>query len=317
MRAMTRDSQSQQEPCELQRLWEHGFSVVPCHRTTGQGAKIPCVRWKEFQERKACREEIEQWLHTDLNPNVAIVTGAVSGIVVIDCDSQDAVRAMENLLNEPTPTVATARGCHFYFQHPGGRIPNVQHLYTGMDVRGDGGYVLAPDSIHPSGRHYEWIVSPWEAALVAMPPTLLSAMNLPQYQTGSTDAAHRIGAGQFDVRVGDSSSTPWMLRTSARLVRQCTRYGAAALAGELRRLHEIPLAEGNNKQYRMAQASYRMGQLVPSGCVSREEVFDAFLDVWCDRWAKPHAQGVRTITAGLNAGRETPRVAARRPAARR
>ena len=49
------------------------------------------------------------------------------------------------------------RGQHFYFQHPGVPIPNYAgKLGPGLDVRGEGGYVVAPPSIHLSGKPYEW-----------------------------------------------------------------------------------------------------------------------------------------------------------------
>ena len=58
-----------------------------------------------------------------------------------------------------TVEVITTRGRHLYFQTPETSVRNsAGKVAPGIDVRGDGGYVLAPPSIHPSGRRYEWSV---------------------------------------------------------------------------------------------------------------------------------------------------------------
>jgi hypothetical protein len=128
-------------------LERFGFSVIPM--TTD---KVPAVPWKGFQERKASIQEILDWP----KDNLAIVTGSISGIVVVDCDTkEDAVWFWKNRSESPA-VVKTRRGFHFYFQHPGEPIKNGIKIEGHYDVKGDGGYVLAPPSTHSEGC-YKWV----------------------------------------------------------------------------------------------------------------------------------------------------------------
>jgi len=87
------------------------------------------------------------------------VTGAVSGLVVVDCDNEAGI-AWANAHLSPTPIkVRTAKGEHWYYQHPGGRVRNKVRINTGdpavaIDVKADGGYVVGPGSVHASGHVY-------------------------------------------------------------------------------------------------------------------------------------------------------------------
>lgn len=93
---------------------------------------------------------------------VGLKTGAGprgSDIIVVDLDSDAAVQAWEALGGSgPTMTVATPRGAHLYFAHPGFPVKNsASDLGAGIDVRGDGGFVVAPGSPHRSGGKYELV----------------------------------------------------------------------------------------------------------------------------------------------------------------
>ena len=68
-------------------------------------------------------------------------------------------------------SVTGGGGRHLYFRHPGGHVPNRVGIQLGIDVRGDGGYVVAPPSVHPNGGHYFWVAgrSPRESALAFAP----------------------------------------------------------------------------------------------------------------------------------------------------
>jgi len=132
-----------------------GLSVIPI------GAdKRPLVKWKEFQERRASEAQIGMWWEMWPNANVGLVTGHVSGIIVLDCDNEIAMQEWQTHFAElglATSCCKTGRGAHFYFQHPGGTVKNFAGKIEGLDLRGDGGYVIAPPSIHASGVLYEWI----------------------------------------------------------------------------------------------------------------------------------------------------------------
>jgi putative DNA primase/helicase len=95
-------------------------------------------------------ETIRAWWTRWPSATVAIRTGAESGIVAIDADLHEAgaAEALAEMHLPPTRIHRTPRGGHHYlYQHPGGRVPcSVGKLGTGIDVRGDGGYILVPPS---------------------------------------------------------------------------------------------------------------------------------------------------------------------------
>lgn len=107
---------------------------------------------------------IECWWRQEPDYNIAIATGAASGVFVVDLDGIDAeaeLRRLEVRHGALPATVEsiTARGRHIFFLFPDRPVRNsAGKLAPGIDTRGDGGYVLAPPSIHPCGRRYEWSV---------------------------------------------------------------------------------------------------------------------------------------------------------------
>jgi hypothetical protein len=113
--------------------------------------------------------QIERWWRMLANTNIGIVTGAASGIIVLDVDPRHGGDAsLEALIAKcgklpDTPIVLTGGGgWHYYFKHPGPgvHVPNSSgQLGPGLDVRADGGYVVAPPSLHVSGQLYTWELS--------------------------------------------------------------------------------------------------------------------------------------------------------------
>lgn len=141
-----------------------GFSVIPIGKN-----KIPAIKWEEFQQRKATEEEIHEWDNKFPSSNIGIVTGAISGIVVVD------VEAGGDTKNLP-PTVVSKTGgggYHFYYKHPNKPVKNAVRIREKTDIRADGGYVVAPCSIHSSGNSYEWLVSPEDADFAELPQWIL------------------------------------------------------------------------------------------------------------------------------------------------
>jgi Bifunctional DNA primase/polymerase, N-terminal/Primase C terminal 1 (PriCT-1) len=154
-------------------------------------AVFPCLpRRKEPATKHGLKDAITDlgmirgWWRQEPQFNVAIATGAVSNIFVIDVDGLDAEIELRRLEAEhgelpPSVEVITARGRHLYFRWPEIPIRNsAGKIAPGIDVRGDGGYVLAPPSIHPTGRRYEWSVD-CASALAEAPAWLLDKVALP------------------------------------------------------------------------------------------------------------------------------------------
>lgn len=150
-----------------------GFSVIPLDHPFApvaedpkQAGKVPIVSWARFQSERASDEQLREWFDRGRVRNLAIVTGAISGIVVVDCDSPEAEEfAADNLPPTPMATRTGSGGLHLMFRHPGGSVRNRARMRTSrgilkLDVRADGGYVVAPTSQHSNGRLYEK-VGPW------------------------------------------------------------------------------------------------------------------------------------------------------------
>lgn len=184
---------------EIYRLAELGFSVVPAavatKRATGEvvcscgklrcpsPGKHPLPSWAAYQTTRPTRPELKNWQLRHPTCNVSIVTGAVSGIVVVDVDpargGDESLAALPPLPD--TVTVLTGGGgTHLYFRHPGDReIANRAGWRPGVDIRADGGQVIAPPSVHSSGRTYEWEAGrdPWSFPIAELPEWLLRELD--------------------------------------------------------------------------------------------------------------------------------------------
>jgi hypothetical protein len=143
-----------------------GFSVIPLN------GKLPVIRWKEFQTRQASSVELESWFSSGANlpTGIGIVTGRLSGIVVVDCDrNEDGEFWRENFPASPVVIATGGGGSHFYYAYPiGSDIRNhVGVLDRKIDIRAEGGYITAPPSRHPCGKRYSFLSADWKEALPA------------------------------------------------------------------------------------------------------------------------------------------------------
>jgi uncharacterized protein DUF3987/bifunctional DNA primase/polymerase-like protein/primase-like protein len=134
---------------------EHGWSVIPIRPRN----KSPLIPWKEYQARMASPDELAEWFD-DTENNIGVVAGELSNLTIVDCDTEEAIRFFEEeslKRGEPTATyiIKTPKGRHYYFQYvPGSNNFQAKREWPGIDLRSEGGYVVAPPSIHPSGKRY-------------------------------------------------------------------------------------------------------------------------------------------------------------------
>lgn len=156
--------------------FRRGWSVIPLIPR----GKRPLVRWAPYQRIRADEAKLTAWFRRWPEANLGIVTGEISGLVVLDVDpAHGGGESLTRLEAETGPLPRTAQalsgggGRHFYFSHPRQPSPNRAGVRPGLDLRGDGGYVTAPPSVHPSGRPYAWVVSPDEAPLAPLPAWLM------------------------------------------------------------------------------------------------------------------------------------------------
>ena len=143
-------SRKSRETCEAAALayQQLGWSVIPLRH----GEKIPILPWQEYQDRRANEDEIRAWFKRWPRANLGIVTGPISGLVVLDVDPRHGGEESLRLWSErhgPLPATAEA-------------------------ITGRGGMVVAPPSIHPSGQPYVWkpAHAPTDLALAPLPQWL-------------------------------------------------------------------------------------------------------------------------------------------------
>lgn len=155
-------------------LAKRGYAVFPLH-SPASGKPCDCNDLKCDSPAKHPRtkhgladattdtEKIGQWWGMWPHANIGVATGPDSGLVVLDIDprhggDEELVRLMR--LNEPLPDGPAyetgSGGSHYWFRHPGFKITSRNGVGPGIDVKGDGGYVIVPPSIHATGGSYEW-----------------------------------------------------------------------------------------------------------------------------------------------------------------
>jgi hypothetical protein len=155
-------------------LAARGLRVFPCSPRAKTPATVHGVK-----DATTNLDTIREWWQAVPDYNVAVATGSPSSIFVVDLDSLDAEAELRGLElkhgNLPCSVeVITARGRHIYFKMPASSVRNsAGKIAPGIDVRGEGGYVLVPPSIHPSGRPYCWSVD--TVSTFADPPEWLLA----------------------------------------------------------------------------------------------------------------------------------------------
>lgn len=137
---------------------DNGWRIIPIPA----GKKFPegFTRW---QERATTDHQlIDQWWTEHPDHGIGIATGPGSGIWVLDVDDYDSYRDLEQR-HQPLPDTLTvitgSGGYHFYYRWPDNAVIRNNastRLGPGLDIRGDGGFVVAPPSVHPNGREYTW-----------------------------------------------------------------------------------------------------------------------------------------------------------------
>jgi hypothetical protein len=276
------------------RLARSGWQVLPCHSPVQDGCsctqpdcsspgKHPRTR-QGLHDASSDPAVVCSWWQRWPGANLGVRTGAVSGLVVVDVDpAHSGLETMRRLSDEaPIPKGLRVRtgsgGWHLYFAHPGGQVRNSAGtaLGPGVDVRGDGGYVIAPPSRHVSGENYRWSGS-WD--LPDLPDHLMERIRRPE-------------------RPIRPASEP------VRIDRALSAWAARALHDEA---HQVRTAASGGRNHRLNRAAFSLGQIVATGVLDVETVTDQLHHA-----ALAAGLGAReatlTIQSGLRAGMQRPRV---------
>lgn len=277
--------------CIALRYARHGWPVLPLWwpkkegcacgaKDCGSPGKHPLGSLVPHGVKEASKDQeiLTGWWRLFPQANVGVATGPVSGLLVMDLDPRHGGRP--EFLPGPIPRTPTVRtgsgGWHIYLAWPGSvkHLPKVLPGSPGVDLKGSGGYVVAPPSVHVHGNRYRWEISPEDTSLAVCPDWLLAAIA----KTSFTKILQEISFG-----TGGAYGTP---------------YGRAALRRELARLAETPQGNRNNA---LNRASFMLGKLVALGHLQESLVADLLYMLGGYIGLGEH-EVKKTIRSGLNAG---------------
>jgi Bifunctional DNA primase/polymerase, N-terminal len=256
-------------------LASRGLPVFPCVPRD----KLPAIRGG-FYSATTNPETIKRlWRIADRN--VGIPTGSVSGFWVLDIDGAGGETALDDLQRTngalpPTREAITGGGGrHLLFKYTGPIQTTVGRIAPGIDTRGDGGYIVAPPSIHPNGRAYAWrsydqlaIAPDWLVRLARTKPSTISERALAAVRSSHPN-------GQPDA------------------------YGRVALERELADLAATPLGYRNHF---LNRAAFRLFQLVGGGELDQRLVEDGLIEA-CHANGLIKDDGMRSVLATIASAR--------------
>lgn len=125
------------------------------------GMKSPAVAWATYQHRLPTETELRRWWGMNPDFNIGIVTGKISNLAVVDVDPKRGGQVDPFVFEHPTDVVVQTggNGYHLYYRYPEDidNVPNLVGFQPGLDIRGDGGIIIAPPSVHTTGSRYAWI----------------------------------------------------------------------------------------------------------------------------------------------------------------
>ena len=262
-----------------------GFALFPLQ----PGRKHPASGLAPHGCKNATRETVRLLAWAD-DPalNIGIATGQLSGVFVLDLDSAEAGAEAASRGLPPTLAVVTPRGRHLYFRHPGGAVRNRVRIFPDADIRGDGGYVVAPGShFVPSVAEreagklegvYAFETPPKVTAIAAAPDWLLSLLCPPE---PAALIATGLGGGG----------------------RRAVAWSETALDAELAALRSAPQGTRNAA---LNTAAYNLGQLAGGGCLASNDTLALLRGVAKDIGLD--AEEIEaTLASGWGAGLAKPR----------
>ncbi len=135
----------------IDKYLKAGFNVIPLR----ERAKIPAVKWLKLLENPLTKEELYKRFEINPNLNIGLITGPYSGgLVVVDIDNSAPEELAFLIAENPTVTVKTSRGRHYYYLSKN-KLDSI--IFDWGEFRSNGLYVVAPPSIHPDGTEYQFI----------------------------------------------------------------------------------------------------------------------------------------------------------------
>ncbi|PLS85373.1 MAG: hypothetical protein CYG60_12950, partial [Actinobacteria bacterium] len=226
-----------------------GLNIVPLKARS----KAPnLLEVRPYLSRCATKEELASWRDEGRFEGVGIVAGTTSGVVVVDADGDEGKASLKEYGHPPTWAAMTPNGMHLYFKHPDGELPTAIRFAPGLDFKASG-YVVAPPSIGPTGRRYEWVMGPGEVDLADLPDTIMDKLRT----RGRKAKVHDLGD-----EVPNGSRNDTLMRLAGGLRRQGLGEAAiyAALLGINTTACKPPLPESEVARIAESAARYERGE---------------------------------------------------------
>lgn len=251
-----------------------GLPIFPCT----PGDKNPLTP-HGFKDSSTEAPQIRRWWTQWPDANIGIATGKTSGLLVLDVDPRNGGFESLEALFPPGKRPRTAMqitgggGLHIFFEHPG-RMRGIK-LAPGIDVKADGGYIIASPSVHPSGKRYRWVEGRSLADLqpAKVPDWLLSEMNSRgrRSTTATTTDSEVWSVGERNNRLTSLAGTMRWRGMSQEAIE-------AALLEENQQRCDPPLDEGEVQRIAASVSRYELGNpptSAPSGWPSplKEDAF--------------------------------------------
>ena len=235
-----------------------------------------------FKDATTSKEVIKTYW-TAAPYNIGLATGEVNNLVVVDVDDEQiwatflATQAKELPIG---PKVKTGKGHHLYFSYPAGRsIRNKQKPGMGFDIRANGGYVVAPPSIHPNGSVYEFTTT--EEDLPDLPEWLLELIAEPK----------------------EVAKTKLNFNASIPASNDSLPYGMQALENECQAIVNAPQGTRNDQ---FNKSCFSIGGLVAGGVIDNYLALN-YLTQAAQKSGLPTEEIAKTLASGFKAGKDNPR----------
>lgn len=137
---------------------DSGWSILP---VKPEEKRPYMMNWLQYTHSRATKDMVESWFKNLSGAGIGVVTGKISNMVVLDVENYCKTSIEELLRIYPTQMYSRtgSGGYHLFYQYPTGvsKVSNRVGIFEGADLRADGGFIVLPPTIHPSGGKYEWV----------------------------------------------------------------------------------------------------------------------------------------------------------------
>lgn len=184
---------------------QRGWSVIPVvlqKDKQGKISKRPAIKWQEYQKRRPSKDIVAQWFRETSYSGIGLVTGEISGIVVVDIEHDAKPEDVEGI-SSPVESQTISGGRHVFYRWTKHISNAVRIGGKAIDIRGDGGFVVLPPS-HLGHQRYSWLKQGWANDLPSLPETVISLLGEAQsnhkidHTNKSQSEVHRQAAGQLN-----------------------------------------------------------------------------------------------------------------------